>query len=306
MRDKNVAGILALLMGFFGIHRFYLGDVGLGILSAVFCWTFIPFILGLVDAIIFFSMDDEVFNYRYNGKNLSSRNRSYHYRRKETDFDRYERRRERQRERYDDRSRRREEIVENPRRPAVNPDYRQQRREQVPVQKTQPKPKVSNEPYKSSGIRKYKDYDYDGAIEDFKQALEINPKDIAVHFNIACAYSLNEKADMSFYHLDKAVALGFNDFKKIQEHDALAYLRIQDEFDKFKSNGYRISKPKREETEKTPEIPNENSSDTMDELEEENLASGDLLQQLQKLGELREKGLLTDEEFATQKRKLLG
>ncbi|HTW15485.1 MAG TPA: SHOCT domain-containing protein [Nocardioides sp.] len=35
-------------------------------------------------------------------------------------------------------------------------------------------------------------------------------------------------------------------------------------------------------------------------------SSGDLIEQLQKLGELRDQGILTDAEFAAQKAKLLG
>lgn len=53
MKDKNVAGILALFLGAFGVHRFYLGQTGLGILYAVFM-TGISTILGIIDAIVFF------------------------------------------------------------------------------------------------------------------------------------------------------------------------------------------------------------------------------------------------------------
>lgn len=35
-----------------GIHNFYAGKVGLGVLYLVFCWTFIPAIAALVQAII--------------------------------------------------------------------------------------------------------------------------------------------------------------------------------------------------------------------------------------------------------------
>ena len=122
---------------------------------------------------------------------------------------------------------------------------------------------------------------------------------MAVHFNIACAYSLNEQVDKAFYHLDRAVALGFNDFKRIKEHDALAYIRIQDQFDEFEQNGFRLIKQL--------DAPKENLLDTPLELSDNASAneSADLLEQLQKLGELREKGLLTEEEFAAQKKRLL-
>ena len=55
-----------------------------------------------------------------------------------------------------------------------------------------PRPRKRPNPYKKSGVEKYKEYEYEGAIEDFKKALEIDPKDIPTHFNIACAYSLTE------------------------------------------------------------------------------------------------------------------
>ncbi len=143
-------------------------------------------------------------------------------------------------------------------------------------------------PYKQSGIAKFKEYDYDGAIEDFEKALTIDSSDISVHFNLACAYSLNENKDKSFYHLSKAVALGYTDIPKIQEHDALAYLRIQPEFEEFKRNGYRIVQTKKAEPETTNTTENT-----------------DLLEQLNRLEDLRAKGVLTEREFAEHKKKLM-
>lgn len=43
--------MLAILLGNFGLHRFYAGRIGLGVFYLVFCWTGIPAILGLVDGI---------------------------------------------------------------------------------------------------------------------------------------------------------------------------------------------------------------------------------------------------------------
>lgn len=263
MKDKNVAGILALFLGGFGIHRFYLGQSGLGILHLVFFWTPISWIIGLINAIIFFAMDPERFDRKYN---RGERSRT-------TDFDRpsLEERRKRRyatrRERY---GRRHEKRVA----PSTRPHHRS-------------KPN----PYKRSGVKKFKEYEYEEAIRDFNKALEINPADVATHFNIACAYSLTEKAGLAFQHLDQAVQYGFNDFKRIKEHDALAYLRIQDEFDTFERNGYRLEAPQKIEAPK-----------------EEDLLSSqpDLLDQLKKLAELRENGLISEEEYAEERKKLLG
>lgn len=62
-KDKVVFVLLALLLGGLGIHRFYLGDVLLGIVYLLFCWTFIPSIIALVEAIVIgLRQDDERFS----------------------------------------------------------------------------------------------------------------------------------------------------------------------------------------------------------------------------------------------------
>ena len=65
--------------------------------------------------------------------------------------------------------------------------------------------------------------------EDFKKGLDIEPNDIALNFNIACAYSLTENKNLAFQHLAKAVNLGFNDYERILTHDDLAFVRIQND-----------------------------------------------------------------------------
>jgi len=65
-RNKVVAGLLAIFLGGFGIHRFYLGKPISGILYLLFCWTFIPSIIAFIEGIIYFAMSDEAFNAKYN------------------------------------------------------------------------------------------------------------------------------------------------------------------------------------------------------------------------------------------------
>lgn len=48
-RDEIVGVLLALLLGNFGAHHFYLGRTGLGILYLCFFWTGIPAIVGFVE-----------------------------------------------------------------------------------------------------------------------------------------------------------------------------------------------------------------------------------------------------------------
>ncbi len=292
MKNKNIAGIFAFFFGIFGVHRFYLGQVGLGIFYLFFFWTGIPAIIGFIDALIFFSMDQDDFDYKYNKRKLYPDHQRY-----DTDFSREDRRRMRDEER----------IKRQERRTQRRQQVRDYSKREQPQRKSTPSVVRINNPFKAAGIQKYKEYDFDGAIESFKKALSVNPSDIAVHFNMACAYSLNEEKENAFFHLSKAVELGFVDFKKIQEHDALAYLRIQDEYEIFRSNGYRLNVPPKPQTivdEPAPSIEEieDESANPPEDLLSKNSA---LLDQIKRLGELREKGLLTDAEFEAQKRKLL-
>lgn len=59
--NKVEAGILAILFGGLGIHKFYVGKYGQGIVYAIFCWTLIPSVLGIVEGIHFICGTDEEF-----------------------------------------------------------------------------------------------------------------------------------------------------------------------------------------------------------------------------------------------------
>jgi TM2 domain-containing membrane protein YozV len=65
MKDKNVAAILALFLGGLGVHKFYLGRIGAGVLYLIFSVTFIPSILGLIDFFVLALMDQDEFQRRY-------------------------------------------------------------------------------------------------------------------------------------------------------------------------------------------------------------------------------------------------
>ncbi|MBJ3777838.1 TM2 domain-containing protein [Acuticoccus mangrovi] len=64
-RNRVIAAILAFLFGSFGAHRFYLGQIGMGLLYLVFFWTVIPGIIAIVEGIIYLTMSDERFAERY-------------------------------------------------------------------------------------------------------------------------------------------------------------------------------------------------------------------------------------------------
>ena len=103
---------------------------------------------------------------------------------------------------------------------------------------------------------------------------------------------MTEQVDKAYQHLDKAVSLGFNDFEKIKHHDDLAYVRIQDRFEEFKDNGFRLKQSA------LPENPKQ------DEIKEETIQDDLLLSQLKRLSELRDRGLLSEQEFIIEKKKL--
>lgn len=64
-KSRITAGVLAILLGGVGVHKFYLGKAGMGCLYILFCWTFIPAIIGLIEGIIYLTMDDDAFAQKY-------------------------------------------------------------------------------------------------------------------------------------------------------------------------------------------------------------------------------------------------
>jgi len=66
MKSRIAAGILGILLGDLGIHKFYCGKIGMGILYLCFCWTGIPAIAGLIEGIIYLCCkDDAEFTQKY-------------------------------------------------------------------------------------------------------------------------------------------------------------------------------------------------------------------------------------------------
>jgi len=293
MKDKNLAAVLAFFGGPMGLHRFYLGQIGLGILY-IFVFP-IAALIGVIDAIVFLSMDQESFDRKYNKEhvpatladNSRGRRTGQNQPRQAPLNDRERRYRQRQQERsLREQSRQQSRANRTNRNPAA--------RNAAPASRAQ-----AGAPERRAGLRYFKDFEYDRAIIAFAKALEKNPRDVASHFNIACSYSCEEQADKAFYHLDRAISLGFNDFERIRAHDSLAFLRVQPGYAEFETNGYRLA-PDRSAEETVLENPI--SEEEMVELPE---ISEDLLEQLQRLATLKEKGLLTENEFVTQKKRLL-
>jgi TM2 domain-containing membrane protein YozV len=66
MKDQTTAGLLALLLGGLGIHKFYLRNWMLGLVYLIFCWTFIPAVIGFVEGILLLKMSKKDFDLDYN------------------------------------------------------------------------------------------------------------------------------------------------------------------------------------------------------------------------------------------------
>jgi len=174
--------------------------------------------------------------------------------------------------------------------PQNSPYRRRQTRKAPAVPVSDRSSRKRANPFIKSGDRLYKEYELEEAATDYAKALEISPDNKDVLFNMAAVQSLLENKESSLKHLDQLVKYGFKDFEKIQKHDDLAFLRIQPEFEAFKAAGYKLST-----TAKKSQTPPE------DDL----LQNDALLSQLNKLVELRKKGLLSEQEFSVERKRLL-
>ncbi len=223
MKSKWIAALLAFAAGTWGVHRFYLRQPELGLLyiglkiftSFSFLGIAISSLIGFYDAFKLMMMDQADFDQKYNSRNF--------------------------RDRYGNKR------MNTPGQNRRQGKYILLDEDEVTTQKSSGnffeslKKRKESETLKQSGIKKLKDYDLRGAIDDFLKALEKNSEDIGIHYNLACAYSLNEEALEAFKHLDSAVGLGFKEGAKILSQDELAFIRVLTVFEKFKKNNFRLN-----------------------------------------------------------------
>lgn len=266
MKSKTTAAVLAFFVGSLGIHRFYLGQGLLGLLYFLFCWTFIPAFVALIDFIVFLTMSEDKFNMKYNPVQYAKMTAGQGH----------------------------TIVINNANSGAntpQNPTYqtpapRKEYNQSVQHQRSSEK----ENPFYISGNKKYEDYDFDGAIQDYRKALNVSPQDHRVHFKLACLYSIMENVDSAYLHLSKAVENGFYDFDEIKQNDHLAHLRTQADFNSFARNGYVLSN-RRISVE-------EAAGDTLE-------LSNDVFSRIERLAKLKDDGVITEEEFTAQKSKLL-
>ena len=71
-KSKVVAGILGILLGFLGIHHFYLGSTTSGIVCIVSNCLLLGGLIGLIEGIMLLVMSDQDFDARYNQRTPAS------------------------------------------------------------------------------------------------------------------------------------------------------------------------------------------------------------------------------------------
>jgi TM2 domain-containing membrane protein YozV len=64
-KNRSTAAFLAMLLGWLGAHKFYLGRPVAGVLYLLFCWSGIPGLVGLVEGIFYLVQSDSEFNRKY-------------------------------------------------------------------------------------------------------------------------------------------------------------------------------------------------------------------------------------------------
>ena len=64
-KNPVVAGLLAIFVGGLGIHKFYLGRLGWGLIYLLFCWTGIPAVVGFIEGIIYLCQSQANFAKKY-------------------------------------------------------------------------------------------------------------------------------------------------------------------------------------------------------------------------------------------------
>ena len=65
VKSKVVAAVLAFLLGGLGVHKFYMGQIGAGVLYLLFCWTYIPCLIAFIEGIMYLCTSDDDFERKY-------------------------------------------------------------------------------------------------------------------------------------------------------------------------------------------------------------------------------------------------
>ena len=206
-KSKSIASILALLLGMWGVHRFYLGKKFWGIVNFAgffismlilieehFPWFLVALaMLSVVEGILFSVMPQSEFDAKYNSGMAS------------------------------------------PVKEKKAKKSEEKKRSNDPAQTRKSRGNII---IKDAFIA-YKSGNYDQARKYFEDALQYDYNDPHTHFMLACCLSMAKDTRQAYFHLASAVDFGFQEFEEIYHNEALKWLRAQPDFDAFVKNGYR-------------------------------------------------------------------
>ena len=74
---------------------------------------------------------------------------------------------------------------------------------------------------------------------------QLDPKNALVFYNLACSYSLTDQFDRAIFALERALELGYHDFKWLTKDPDLKKLRAQPVFQELKEKIQRLKKSDR-------------------------------------------------------------
>lgn len=133
-------------------------------------------------------------------------------------------------------------------------------------------------------IALYNQHEYHPAIILMQQARALNPANNSIYYNLACLFSLTHDPE-AFEALSKAVEFGYTNFEKINTQRDLEWLRHHADYNDFVKHGYKLKVKHSDYTHQT---------------------AGDGYEKLERLAQLKQKRVINEEEFAREKRRILG
>ena len=268
MLKKDLAGFFAFFLGIFGVHRFYLGQWWRGAAQFVGFWALV--------AILAEEGPEMPLPFVLVGLILAPIITAIVF--WATPYERWA-------AKYDP-----EALVAS--------GYTYPKRSQRPTFQSGGHHRPALADLKAEGVKYYRAGDYDLAAEAFQEALEQAPDDPVAHFNLACCYALLRQYPRALQALEVAVTFRLPKPQRIREHPALEELRGTEAYRTFLRNNYRQLNLLDGQPEAGPAPAAEEGHDAG--------ANHDLLEQMNRLRELHDAGILTQLEYRTQREKLLG
>ncbi len=86
---------------------------------------------------------------------------------------------------------------------------------------------------------------YEDSLKIDQKLVQLLPNDPTIHYNLACSYSLIYNYSQSVKELEKAIDLGFSDFKHLRRDPDLKNLRMHPSFKKIREKIRTVKEKKK-------------------------------------------------------------